>query len=237
MNIVMVEDERQISDTMSQYIAKYCMQYGVRANVDVFDNAVDFLKTPRRYDLVFMDIRLPTMDGMTAVRKLREKDADVLVIFVTSLAQYAINGYEVGAFDFIVKPVSYADFAMKFKRALKCLAVNTADNILITYATGKRQVSVDNITYVDIMKHEVHYHLSNGEVITCSGTLRAVAEKFKNYPFVMCNRCYLVNLRYVKEVRGDDVYVGNDVLQISKARRKDFIGRLNGYFGAGGKIK
>ena len=67
---------------------------------------MDFLEKYRaNYDLVFMDIEMPVMDGMSAIKKLRQIDKNVLVVIVTNLAQYAVNGYELGVFDFMVKPV------------------------------------------------------------------------------------------------------------------------------------
>ena len=79
-----------------------------------------------------MDIDLPSMDGMSAVKKIREHSLDTMVIFVTSLAQYAIEGYKVNAFDFIVKPVQYYNFALSLKRALKTLIVQEENNIVVS---------------------------------------------------------------------------------------------------------
>ena len=176
-------------------------------------------KYPENCHLVFMDIELPGMDGMTAVRKLRKIDERVCVIFVTNLAQYAVNGYEVNAFDFIVKPLSYYDFYMKFKRVMDSFALKTPKSLWVVARNGKRMITADKLMYVEVMKHEITYNMANGEKIVCSGTLKKVHEELAGLPFVLCNRCYLVNLSYVKEVRDENVYVGDDVLQISLAKK------------------
>ena len=73
-----------------------------------------------------MDIQLPEMDGMTAVKELRKTNELVVVVFVTSLAQYALKGYEVGAMDFMVKPLNYYGFALKFRRAVTAAVISFA---------------------------------------------------------------------------------------------------------------
>ena len=68
------------------------------------------------FDIIIFDIDMPGINGIDTARKLREMDSNVTIIFVTNIAQYAINGYEVDAVDYILKPVSYYDFSMKFHR-------------------------------------------------------------------------------------------------------------------------
>lgn len=94
-----------------------------------------------RYDIVFMDIQLPDMDGMTASRRLRALDRDVILIFVTNMANYAVSGYEVDALDFIVKPVSYFPFTVKPERALGRLDGNAGgESVLLSTAEGAVRV-------------------------------------------------------------------------------------------------
>ena len=120
MKIYVLEDEKAVSDKLCAYIDRYCGERGYAAEVKVFPNAFDLLENYHAdADILFMDIQLPLMSGMDAAKKLRETDKKVLIVFVTNLAQYAVEGYEVNAFDFILKPVEYEGFKMRFERVLK----------------------------------------------------------------------------------------------------------------------
>lgn len=105
-NIAIVEDSKEATDVLKSYFDRFSEEMGARFNVVCFDNALDFLENySSAFNLVLMDINMPHMDGMEASHRLREIDNNVTLIFVTNMAQYAIRGYEVGATDFIVKPV------------------------------------------------------------------------------------------------------------------------------------
>ena len=118
--IAVIEDENSVADTLKEYIDRFFSEAKKDYTVNHFDNAIKFLDQYKcEYDLILMDINLPGLDGMSAISKLREKDKEVKVIFVTSLAQYAIKGYEVNAFDFVIKPVNYYNFALKLNRVIE----------------------------------------------------------------------------------------------------------------------
>lgn len=119
VNVAIVEDEIRSADVLCGFLERYGSEKGREFAVSRFTDAIAFLENyVPRYDIVFMDIQLPDMDGMTASRRLRALDRDVILIFVTNMANYAVSGYEVDALDFIVKPVSYFPFTVKLERAL-----------------------------------------------------------------------------------------------------------------------
>lgn len=115
-----VEDEREAAERIAEYLGRFGAENGETFDVSYYGDAEAFLAGyDPECDIVFMDIQLPDMSGMDAARALRAVDSEVTLVFVTSMVQYAVSGYEVSALDFIVKPVSYPNFAMKMKRVLR----------------------------------------------------------------------------------------------------------------------
>ena len=234
IKIAVVEDEIEMSNQLLKYIKQFFDENDLDYSVMVFDNAIKLLDNyDFSFDLIFMDINMPLLNGVEASKKLREIDSEVTLIFITSLAQYAIKGYEVNAFDFILKPVAYYNFAMKLTRALDKLSKEDAKTLVINNKSSIKKIKVRKIYYIEVNEHKLIFHTIEGN-FTTYGTLKTYLEILKNDSFALCNQCYFVNLKYVTEVKDNIVRVGNDDLQISRPKRKDFIHALNLYFSTGG---
>lgn len=182
------------------------------------------------YDLIMMDIEMPGTNGMDASYQLRKMDASVALMFVTNMAQFAVKGYEVDAFDFVVKPVTYPNFKMKMQRILLKLSRRATKSILLNLPEGARRILPSEILYIEVSGHDVVYHTCHG-TYTAYGTLKAVEASLDARQFVRCNNCYLVNLNYVVGVQEDDVVLKDARLRISRARKKGFMQDLNNYLG------
>ena len=231
-SIAIVEDSREEAETLLAYFARYGTEKGVAFKTAHFTSGEEFLSKYRPvYDLVFMDIGLPKLNGMEAAARLRELDRAVTLIFVTNMAQFAVKGYEVDAFDFVVKPVSYANFALKLQRALNKLERRRDTEVLITLSDSIFRIPASRIKYVEISGHKMVYHTTEGE-LSAYGNLKE-AEAALGGQFVRCNNCYLVNLNYVQAVRGYTALVDGDELQISRPRRKVFVQAINDFLGGG----
>ncbi len=201
--IAIVEDDSAIAELIDGYIRRYASENGLEVNTVSFCNGMDFLEKYRaNYDLVFMDIEMPVMDGMSAIKKLRQIDKNVLVVIVTNLAQYAVNGYELGVFDFMVKPVGYYSVAMKLSRAFETLGTISRRQIRVPSRTGKKMISADALRYVEVMRHMLVFHTA-AEEVRGTGTMKKICELLEGLPFALCNQCYLVNLAYVSGI--DDI--------------------------------
>lgn len=231
--VAIVEDTQAEADTLKEYFARYTAEKGVAFKITHFESAEPFLEKYRPvYDLVLMDIALPKMGGMEAAVRLRELDKTTTIIFVTNMAQFAVRGYEVDAFDFVVKPVSYSNFALKLHRALNKLGTRRETEVLVSMADGLYRVPASQIKYIEISGHKMVYHTADG-AIRAYGNLKEVEAVLDPKRFVRCNSCYLVNLDYVYAIRGYTVVVDGHQLQISRPRKKAFVQSVNDYLGGG----
>ncbi len=234
---LIVEDDAQVAARVKEFLLAWAKGVDESIKVSRYADAENFLeKYVPEYDVIFLDIELKGMDGMTAARKLRKIDKEVMIIFVTNLAQYAVDGYSVDAFDFIVKPVRYANFKLKLNRMKEALKNRRGGKIVIAQRSGKRAIQVNDVKYVEINRHVLTFHMV-GELQQCSGTLKYVQELLKDYPFVLCNQSYLVNLNYVDAVDGNVVEVADEKLVISKPKRKEFLQAVAVFMGQGGGVK
>ncbi len=221
---------------------KYCLDRFEKENlekmhIEVFQDALLFLDAYKPiYDIVFMDIDMPCMDGLKAAQRLREVDNQVTLIFVTNLAKYAINGYEVRAIDFIVKPIQYNKFEFKLKRAIQMLPPAETEVLPLKSDKGLVYIEVKDIFYVDVLGHELTYHTKKGD-FTKRGSLKQLETELKEPMFYTCNKCYIVNLAYVESVQGNIAVVAGDELTISRAKKKGFGEALTVYYNSirGGK--
>ncbi|MCI8613030.1 MAG: response regulator transcription factor [Clostridia bacterium] len=233
-NICIVEDDDATAEIIESHIKRFASEHSYTVAIKRFAGIDSFLNGyDSTVDVVFMDINLPDGNGMNAIKRLRKKDGQVAVVFITALAQYALGGYSVNAFDFVVKPVIYEGFSLKLRRLFHYLSAHRKCTFIVNNRQGRWIVNSATLRYVEIAGHVVRYHTESGEIIG-NGTLRGVTDMLEGLPFVLCNRCYLVNLAFVTNISDGEVVVGGDRLLISQHRRKEFMRAFNDYLASGG---
>ena len=120
ISIAVVDDEKVFSDQMTGMLRRWQAAHGVELEITCFEDGIEIAEDFRhKWDIIFLDIQMKHLDGLAAAKRIRACDSDVIIIFVTTMAQYAINGYEVDAFDYILKPLEYPQFVLRMKKAVK----------------------------------------------------------------------------------------------------------------------
>lgn len=232
VKIAIIEDSQIDREALKRTLQRFSTREGLEIVVDEFESAVQFfMKYQPVYDLIFMDIDMPQMNGMEAAQRLRRLDKRVLLVFVTNMAQYAIKGYEVDAIDFILKPIDEYSFALKLQRVLARLPKNRIGSFLIhTDTLESIAIQTSSIKYVEVNGHYVIYHTCDG-VYKQYATLKSVENRLGEGSFVKCNRCFLVNLSYVDSIQKDEVLIGKERLVISRPQKKAFLSAFSDYIG------
>lgn len=231
LRIAIVEDNPRDFLTIQSHFQRFQKENNNRNEFSIvhFKSALNFLdQYDSTYDMVFMDIKLPDIDGIEAAKRLRRIDENVLLIIITNMAQFAVNGYEVGAFDYMVKPVGYSTFLLKLNRALSALSNKRGSVIRITLQGGFVALNTNDIKFIETSGHNLIYHAKDKKY-SSRGSIKE-AEKLLPSNFKKCNRCYIVNLNYVTRVYDVFVYLGDVSLQISQHKRAEFIHAVNEWF-------
>ncbi len=232
-HIAIVEDELEFSMQLQKYLRQYQQENGVEFKISVFRDGTEILKDYKpEYDAIFMDIEMPVINGMDAAEKIREMDEEVVIMFITNMAQYALFGYSVGALDFVMKPVNYYTFAMKVRRVLKRVQKKeSAQRVVVLNLTdGLKKIETKQIYFVEIQNRLLHYYTTEGEYVV-KGTMQSAEKMLEADTFLKCNHWYLVNLRHVKEVKKNIVVVGTHELEISRRNKTMFLKALTDYLG------
>ncbi len=224
--IAIVEDQERDARKLAEALDRYAQKKRVELEHTWFASATAFLEGYRhQYQLVFMDIRMPGgVDGMSAAHELRETDHTVVLVFLTSLAQYAVESYAVEATDYILKPVTYAALELKLPRILsRCQADD--EEIIIQSGSSAVKLRASEIFYVEIYDHHIQYLTQRG-VVRSYGTLKEV-ESVLPESFFRVNNQTIVNLRYVRRVDSTDTLVQERRFPVSRGRKKEFLAALN----------
>ena len=231
IRVAIVEDEAEIREQLMGYVQRYTRQYGTVFEVKTFADGLEILEDYRpAYDLILLDIEMKHLDGMETARRIRELDPEVMLVFITNMAQYAIKGYAVGALDYVLKPVPYFAFSQQLQKALGQLEKRARHYLAVAVDGGMRRLDAAEIYYLESEGHKVHFYTEKEDFIV-PGTLKNYEEKLVGRAFARCNSGYLVNLAQVSGVQQDMVQVGPYALQISRPRRKAFLAALADYIG------
>ncbi|MCD8307404.1 MAG: LytTR family DNA-binding domain-containing protein [Clostridia bacterium] len=228
IRIAIVEDNEKDAGIIRDCLARYSIENGVKFDIASFANGLDFISQYKEcYDIILMDIDMPLLNGMDAAAKLRETDPVTQLVFITNLSQYAINGYEVDACAYILKPVTYYSFALRFAKAVNRVKKQD-DYIVVPKSGGIVKLFLDNIYYVEVTGHMLTYHTSTGDV-SARGTIAQLESDLADSNFARCNSHYLVNLAHVTSLKGLSVYVNGVQIAMSRGRRNEFRDKLSKY--------
>lgn len=233
IKIAVVEDDQEYIGRISDYIKQFSIENNLEIVIETFGDGMDIVMNYRhRWDIIFLDIEMPNLDGFSAAKEIRVRDSTVLLIFITNMARYAIRGYEVEALDFILKPVSYEQFYMKMQKAITAAKMREHKHVMLFTKDGVIRVSIDEVLYVEVTNH----HL---QVVTFQGAYR-IFESLNRFEaqlpegcFSRCSQSYLVNLRQIKKITSTSVIVDTYELPVSRTRKKAFSQAASDYLGGG----
>lgn len=222
LRIAVVENELEERQHICSCIAEYFRDKEISADLCEYGDGTEIAEAAREpFDVIFMDIDMEGLDGMGAARQIRKFDSQVMIVFITNMAGYAIEGYSVQALDFLVKPVSAVRMEEELDKILEIARKRNPGKIAVKGEGKLYQIDINDIFYVEMYGRKIRLHRRQG-VLEVNGTLRYFEELLSQAPFFRCHQAFLVNMGYVSFIGKCDVEVEGDKVPVSRQRKKEF---------------
>ena len=233
INVAIVDDEISSVERIKEYLDKYEKENGASFKIETFSDGDKIVcKYDNQFDIIFMDVEMKFMDGISAAEEIRRVDSEVVIIFITNMMQYAIQGYAVQAFNYLLKPVSYFAFSHCLNKALSLRDNRKNKFALLNIKGGTARIDIKDIYFIETQGHVTICHVVNGEY-QLTQTMREVESKLCDSHFFRISKGYLINLAYVENFDNNEVKIGKFTLPVSRTRKKDFFKALMTYWGGG----
>lgn len=232
MKITVCDDEKRIRETIADCIKE------VNANVEVetYSEAKHVVSSSFESDIVFLDIQMPGIDGMNAAKLLRSNGKKTVIVFVTALEDYVFNAFDVGAFQYIVKP-----FDKEKLKAVICQAIEQANEqkhidkmlsdkesseesrtILVKSGGANTKVIISDIEYAEIFDRRIVLHMTSRDTIEYYGKMSDL-ESILGKDFFRVHRAYLINLAFVKSYDSKTVNVAGEEIPVARGKYQELI--------------
>ena len=227
VKIAICDDEKNIRAYLSALVKKQ----GMECEITEYATAGDYFADGVEHDILFLDIELEgpgqDMDGMKMARQIRgmEDIKQPIIIFVAGYEKYVYDAFDVGAFQYLLKPVDEQKFAGVFRRAAEQAAAYTGQDkkaLMIQYGGTGKTIPLRDIYYMESQNHKIAVHMKDG-VLEYYAKMSDLEEELQGQ-FCRVHKGYLINLSYVDEYNKTEVTLTNgDKLLISKYKYEDFV--------------
>ncbi len=206
-------------------IAKYCGETDYIDLKKTFTNPVEAVKYLKRFpvDLLFIDIQMHEFNGIEIFKNLQVKP---LVIFTTAYSEYAVEGFEVNAVDYLLKPFNFARFSKATKKAYELFKttrpIEESRHITVRSNYSLVKIQIDDILLIESFDDYLNITLVDNKVYVVRMTMKNILEQLPENEFIRIHRSYIVPLNKIETVRNKNVYMGDKKIPLGNKYEKDF---------------
>lgn len=232
LHIAICDDETDFVTHLTTLIQQYATETGEEIKITAYYDGMELVE---RYDtsidLIFLDIQMRLLDGLHTAQRIRELDENVGIIFLTTLTQYGLEGYQYQAADYIIKPIKYVRLKAELNQWLKKHRHNDSPSIVVVNDSGKYKIALKSLRYVETFNRRLLLHTEQENIISYK-SMKEMEQELSQAGFVRCHTSYLVNLFYVKGVQKLEItLITGEQIPISQPKRKAFMEQLTRYWG------
>ena len=229
LSCCIIDDEPLAISLLESYVEKTSFLF-LTNKFSSAASALPFLTT-QKIDILFLDIQMPELNGIELSKIIGQ---DTRIIFTTAFEQYALEGYRVNAIDYLLKPISYADFLQAANKALQWYELIrgkkeiSPQSIFIKTEYKLVQINLNEILYIEGMKDYIKIYTENNiHPILSLMSLKTMEEQLPTNSFIRVHRSFIVNAQKIKLIENNRIIFGKQYIPISDSYKSQFIEFLN----------
>jgi len=181
-------------------------------------------------DLIFLDIQMPTQNGMAFYKEIEQ---NAMVIFTTAYSEYAIEGFNVSATDYLLKPFSFDRFLTAVEKAknqyeVKNQVQNTEQNYLFIRADySLNKILISDILFIEGLDDYLKIYIENQKTIVARMTMKSILEKLPSTEFARVHRSFIVPINKISKIRNKVIFIKEEEIPLSSTYEQEFLNRIN----------
>ena len=202
--IAFCDDDAALLHQMQDFLEQYRTLRGVQLELATYTKPVELLadiEAGVRFDVLFLDVLMPGINGINTAREIRRYDTAVQIIFVTSSSEFAVQSYVVGAYYYQLKPIWKDSFFRLTDAVLAECRKRTQHSLILRCKTGITRVELDKLEYCEVIRRSLLLHKTDGTVLEAAGSMDSLCESLAEHRnFLRIHRSYLVNLEHIQTI-------------------------------------
>jgi DNA-binding LytR/AlgR family response regulator len=213
--------------------------------IESFCNRVDYIHLEKTFtktseaakylrkqpiDLIFLDIQMPTQDGLSFYKEIEQS---LKVIFTTAYTEYAVEGFNVNASDYLLKPFPFDRFLMAVEKVRDQLEAQkttlNAENIYLYIRAdySLHKILIEDILFIEGLDDYLKIHIDNQKPIVARMTMKAILEKLPANHFIRVHRSYIISIAKMEKIRNKIIYIKSDEIPLSATYEENFFSKIN----------
>lgn len=188
-----------------------------------FFGGLELIQSRESFDIIFLDIKMPNINGMELAKQIRKQGRQSIIIFITSASEYVFDAFDVEAFQYLLKPIQTDKLKNVLEKATKKMQIDANIDFLMISANRQIQkVFLKDILYIESIGRIAKIHCNNGTLETYE-QIGILEDKLSDKFFFRCHKCFLVNLNFVDAFNKTEVRLENgEKIMLAKRRYEDF---------------
>lgn len=213
MKIGVCDDEALELSHFSFLLSEYKKDKNIDFTISTFQNPLDLIneiQNKMHYDILILDIIMPTLNGIDVAKEIREHDKNVRIIFLTSSPEFALESYSVGAYYYCLKPIWKDKLFSLLDGVLLEMDKRESEYLIVQCKNGLTRITFNSLVYCEIINKTILYYLSNGTTLERYGTMTELETVLLKYPrFLKPHRSFIINMDFIKSLNSGEILIGN----------------------------